>query len=150
LPLLTAADCQDEVEYERFNASDDALSVVIGAEALDAELVELHSTTGANRVGEAGIEPGGGPAGTIHLVSVHVDADYADRVDRVSIEMDSGDLGTRTFDLVQDSADEGLYLLEIQSVGDDGESRTDTLNVQLWDQVGLADEPTDDSGAAAR
>lgn len=135
--LLFGCDPDEEVTYEQFNAPDDALSVEVGAASeLDESSIELHSSTGAVVVGTATVDPGGGPSGTVHTVTVEVYDDYQHIVDRASVRTDSGDRGVDEYDMTGDSADEGYYVLELTSVAGDGETRTDTLTIRLWDVEG--------------
>lgn len=130
--LLLGADCSSTEEVrERFN-QDDSFEVSIGQEVLPALEAPLSSTTGSIEVGMASLDPGGGPAGTLHTLEVWIDAEYAGEVDAASVVIDSGDRGERTLELVPDSADERLYWIELQSVGDLDETRTDVFNVQIW------------------
>lgn len=140
--MLGAADCSStEQELSRFN-QEDSFDVAIGGEILPVADVALFSSTGSVEVGSATLEPGGGPPGTLHTLEVWVDADYADQVDAASVQIDSGERGSRTLDLVPDSADERLYWLELQSVGNEGEIRTDTFTIQLWDELSEDDGST--------
>lgn len=130
--LLLGADCSSTEEVrERFN-QEDRFDVPVGGELLPNNEVTLSSTTGSIEVGLATLEPGGGPPGTLHTLEVWVGVDYAGEVDAASVVIDSGERGERTLELVADSADERLYWIELQSVGDEGETRTDVFNIQLW------------------
>lgn len=148
LPLLAVlASCDDagEVVRTRFNATDDVILVDVGVDQeLDARAIELHSNTGSALVGEASITPGGGPTGAIHEIVVLVSADYDDLVDAVSVQVDSGARGVEEFDLTADLAVEGLYRTELRSVAPLGESRTDRIEVRLWEE-----SLETDSGAAS-
>lgn len=133
---LFACNKDEEVSYEQFNASDDTLDVEVGvAELLDAVSIDLHSTTGQVVIGTASVDPGGGPIGTEHTVSVEIADDYENKVDRCSVRTDSGDRGKDEFDMDPDSADEGFYSLSLVSVGESDEQRTDTLTIRVWDIV---------------
>jgi hypothetical protein len=130
--LLLGADCSSTEEVrERFN-QDDSFEVSVGEETLPASQATLSSTTGSVEVGVVTLEPGGGPPGTLHTLEVWVDAEYAGEVDAAIVVIDSGERGERNLELVADSADERLYWIELQSVGDDDETRTDVFNIQLW------------------
>lgn len=144
LLALTAAvalvGCTDEVEFERFNAEDDELSVEVGvSDAGPALRIDLHSNTGAVVVGAAEVTPGSGPSGTEHTLVVEVLDEFEFQVDRASVTVSSGDRGTAEFDLVPDSADEGIFVISLFSFADEGETRSDTLNIGLWDVVGDED-----------
>lgn len=125
----------DEEEWSRFNAATDVLEVQVGAEIGDPTTIELHSTTGSNVVGEATITPGSGPVGTDHELTVMVAPGYEDAVERVSVQTDAGDRGIEVHELVQDSAEHGLWWRILTSVGETDETRTDTLEIQLWEPV---------------
>jgi len=136
LPALSACGGDEEVAYEQFNSRDDTVEIQVGVEEeLDDLLIDLHSNTGEVIVGEADVSPGGGPSGTIHEIVVRVDDAFEEIVDRVSVRTSSGARGDDEYDLEPDFADEGFYKLELQSVADEGEVRTDTLTIRLWDVV---------------
>ena len=71
-----------------------------------------------------------------------IDDRYEDLVQQVSVLIDSGDRGEEAFDFIADSADEGLYMLDIVSVGDADESREDKLYIRLM-QVDTAIDSSD-------
>lgn len=148
--LICACGDTDEDTWVLWNDTDqDVLEVQVGATELgDAASIELHSSTGALVVGTAGVDPAAGPSGTLHTFTVQVDPTYADQVDRVSVRIDSGERGVDEYDLRQDSADEGLYVLELQSYAGEGEQRTDTVTVRLWDLSDDTDTPPVDDTAA--
>ena len=129
---LLACEQSEEVDYSQFNLTEDQIIVSIGGETTaDADTI-LHSSTGIVEVGSATLSPGGGPIGTTHNLTVIVSDEYEDLVSRVSVKIDSGDRGEEEFELVSDSADEGLHMLDIVSVGDEGELRDDILYIRLW------------------
>jgi hypothetical protein len=141
LLLLLACKEEEKIEYDRFNASADALGLEVGApEVLDPVAVDLHSSTGEIVVGYAEVDPGGGPIGTEHDMVVVVYDDYQDDVDRVSVRIESPDRGEDEYDLIQDSADEGYYKIRLESQGAEGEQRTDTLTFRLWSATVVATE----------
>lgn len=142
--LAGCGDGEEDSLYEQFNSDNDVLEVEVGVdEELDARSIELFSTTGEISVGQATVTPGGVAAGGIIRLVVVVDDEYEHIVDRVSVRVSSGDRGEDEYDLQADSADEGLYVRELQAVADDGEQRTDTFTVRLWDLSG------DDDGEGA-
>lgn len=149
LPLL-AIDCSDpEPEYEQLNGSD-TLSIEVGvAEALDLVETELSSNTGTLVVGTASADPGGGPAGTTHTVVVVVEDDFANQVDRVRVSTKSDGRANETFDLAQDAFDEAVWAVEIISFAEGDEVRTDTLSIELLDEVGDTDPSVPGSGDTA-
>lgn len=147
--LILACGEEDTVEYEQLNSADDVLEIQVGlAEESAALTVDLNSNTGTFVVGTATIEPGGGPVGTVHTLTVVLtQSDLIDRVDRVSVFTDSQGRPNEEFDLVTDSADEAFFQKELVSVGGDDEQRTDLLFLRVWDIVGDDDGPaTTDTG----
>ena len=61
--------------------------------------------------------------------------EYENLVDRVTVVTDSPDRGIDEYSMVQDSADEGYYKLSLQSTGEQGEERIDTLTFRLYEFV---------------
>ena len=147
--VLVAACNRDEgTAWAQINATDDRLSIEVGVdERLDPVGVPLRSSTGEVEIGYAEVRPGGGPIGTLHEIVVVVDDPHQDLVERSSVRADSGERGTDEFDLVRDSADEGYYKITLESVGAEGEVRTDALTIRLWQAV-AAEEATDAVDAA--
>jgi hypothetical protein len=141
LPFLFAMSCEDDGggTYVQFNHTDDSLEIVIGDELTEdqtaAKTIDLTSSTGDNVIGQATVDPGGGPCGTEHTIIVVVSDEYEDQVDRVTVVTDSAERGTDEYDLDQDSADEGYYKLSLQSTGEPGEDRKDTLTFKVYELV---------------
>ncbi len=130
---LVACDEENEPSWERYNADGDEVSIAVGvAELQPAVTTLLHSSTGEVEIGEASVDPGGGPIGTLHTVLVTVYEEYSPGVGRVSVRTDSGDREVDEFDLDADSTGTGIYKAELRSVGEDGESREDSLSFRLW------------------
>jgi len=141
LVLLLLACKDEEVTWTQYNATDDAVTVQVGAsELLPSVSTPLRSNTGAVEVGTGTVDPGGGPVGTLHTIRVELDEAYVDAVDRASVRTSSGDRGEDEYDLTADSAGEGLWVYTLESVGEEGEAREDVLTFRLWVQSG------DDSG----
>lgn len=139
--VVACGDKEESADYVQINADDDVLTVEVGAaDALELRSVELRSNTGAVVIGAGEVSPGGGPIGTLHTIAVRVDAEYAELVDRATVRVNSGDRGEDEYTLTQDFADEGLYVLELKSVGAVGEEREDVLTLRLWD---LTTDPED-------
>lgn len=123
----------DEVTWTQYNASDNAVTIEVGAaEELDPVSVELTSNTGAVALGTGSVSPGGGPVGTLHTITVEVSEDYASDIGRVSARLDSGERGVDEYDLDADATGEGYWVLELTSVGSVDEVRADTLTFRLW------------------
>jgi hypothetical protein len=143
LAVLLACTESDEVTYAQFNAETDQISIQVGSgEVLDATSVSLYSTTGTVEIGTATADPGGGPIGTEHTLTVEVYDDWENDVSRVSVRTDSGDRGEDEYDLEADSADEGLFQIVLVSVGDEGESREDTFTIRVWENDSTDTEDT--------
>lgn len=142
--FLAGFSCSDdETVWKAFNADSDVITVeVTASEVGDPVTAELRSTTGATIIGSATVDPGSGPVGTVHQVTVDVLDDFVDRVGRVEVIADSGDRGARTFSLLQDSADAGLWVVDVVSDGAEGEVRSDTFTFALFEEV-PASEDTD-------
>ena len=137
--------CGDEEDsnYTQFNALDDAISVEVGTTELGTEqIIELHSSTGQVVIGSATLSPGSGPVGTEHQLVVIVDNTWEAQVGQVRLEVDSGERGLEDFILNRDSADPGYHIIDIVSVGEENETRTDTFTIQL-----MSDEETTSTSA---
>lgn len=133
--LLLGCASEEETVWEQYNSGGESVDVQVGtADVLNPVQVPLTSSTGAVEIGVATVTPGGGPIGTLHDVLVEVYADYDSDVDRVSVRTSSGERGEDEYDLVQDSAGDGFWLLQIESVGEEGEQRTDTFELRLWQE----------------
>ena len=126
--------CEEQVEdSSQFNASGETLSVSVGVdEVLPGIECTLHSTTGLIEIGTASISPGGGPIGTEHEIQVEVFDDWENSVSSVMVKTESGSRGSLEYMLIPDSADPGLYMLTLESVGDIGEIREDVFTFNLW------------------
>jgi len=143
LALLFACVEDEEVTYAQYNGDDESVSVDVGADTryvLDEDGVEvpetvsvsLMSSTGAVEVGTGTVSPSAGPIGTVHAVMVEISSDYAGDVDRVAVRTASDGRGEDQYDLERDSAGEGYWVFELESQGEDGEERTDTLTFLLY------------------
>ena len=132
-----------------FNCEEDFTLIYVGTEEVwtgdmcdGVESIPLRSLScdlpgdpDGNPVGTADITPCGGPIGTEHQIVVRVNTLYKDKVDRVSVRLNSGDRGEDEYDMQPDSADEGLYKITLVSVGSEGELRNDTIHIKLWEQI---------------
>ena len=149
--LLFLASCNkdEEVEYVRFNQDGDVLDIEVTADAELGAAVEvaLLSTTGSVEVGIATVDPGTGPVGTDHDVLVEIDDEWQEVVGLVTLSADAGERGVETYTFRQDSADHGVWVLALTSLGDVGETRTDTLNFELWRAADVDVEVTEDETA---
>jgi hypothetical protein len=140
--VLAAASCDGDTAWVRFNADTDGVDVAVGGVVGEPVDVTLRSTTGTLVVGEASVSPGSGPVGTVHQVVVRVDDAYTDRVGRVSVTADAGERGERTFLLVHDSADVGLWIVDVASAGQPDEIRTDHFSIALFEEVPVEETDT--------
>lgn len=134
--LLSLAGCkseEDDFPFIRFNADDDHLVVCVGdgAGCTPVGTTDLLSTNGSTVVGTATVDPESGPVGTVHRIEIDVDDEWSEIVQLAQVELD-GDRGTQSWDMQQDSADHGNWVIEVESLGDDGESREDRVDVLLW------------------
>jgi hypothetical protein len=137
---LAACDKAESPVATRFNSDDRVEVAVTAAPELGAAVVApLRSTTGAIVIGEATVDPGSGPVGTVHDVFVVVDGPYVDSVGSVDLVADSGARGVETIPMIQDSADHALWWRAVVSVGDVGEERVDTFGFELWRAEGATD-----------
>lgn len=138
LLLTVFLGCEEETDptYELFNASDASVEIEVGAEALlPATSLTLMSNTESVEVGAATVDPGGGPIGTFHTVRVEVMDDYVSAVDKVQIQTSSPGRGEDTYSLTRDSTGQGIWVFELESVGAEGEARTDTFTFRLLTEV---------------
>jgi len=153
----------DEIEWIRFNADGDVLVVDIGGESpvaqnegcadepsLCDDVVALDGTAGAdadigcicmssslraNDVGTATVDPTHGDVGTRHTVRVEVLDAFEDIVQRVTVYTD-GQRGDEEIELLQDSADPGSWAVELKSLGEADEVRTDRFEIRLYEPDG--------------
>ena len=133
LSFLLGCDTSAEIEFALFNSANDILNIPVGVEEpLPTIEQELFSTTGAVSIGNITVEPGGGPIGTKHTIIVLVDDDFEQKISRATLKLSSDERGEESYTMNIDSADEGLYMLELISVGSEGEQREDQLQVLLW------------------
>lgn len=138
VPLLSisAFDCAGGgMDLVRFNNESDEIRVEVttSSDTGDSVTADLMSTTGAIVVGVVTVEPGSGPVGTLHTVTIDIDDEYEDIVVRASLSIDAGVRGLDDFLLTRDSADDGLWRLELESSGVEGEERTDVFAVELFE-----------------
>ncbi len=119
---LGACNKEEDTVWVQFNADDDTLGVDITASEDLGEAREgaVTSTSGTVELGYAIVTPGSGPVG----------------------RGDAGARGVDEYDLQRDSADHGHWWIELTSVGSEGEERTDTLTVRLWEEVLEGDVPS--------
>lgn len=144
--VLMCAGCaqEDAFAWIRFNGEGDALEVAITTSPAGEGVVtrDLLSTTGSAIIGAATCAPCDGPVGTVHHLQVDLDRAHEDRVGRVDVRVVSPERGEGVFELVQDSAQLWRWVLDLSTLGVDGEARTDTLTFELYELVEV--EPEDD------
>jgi hypothetical protein len=151
---------KDEIDWVPFNAAHQTIEVdvlPVGSPVGDQVSIDLLSNLGETKVGTATVDPGSGPVGTSHELTVRVLPDYVDLVGRASVEVKSeavSDLNgdgkddsreNDGYDLRQDSADPGLYAITLESLGADDEQRKDEFTVRLWTPKDL--QTTETTGA---
>jgi hypothetical protein len=95
-------------------------------------------------VGDVWIDPGTGPVGTEHQITLSIAEEFEERVTVARIEV-SSDRGEHTYDMVQDSAEGWRWVLSLTSLGVEGEVRTDSLRFRLFEVV-PAEEATGGGG----
>ena len=145
--LLALFACTEEEAPTYTQYNDDADSVIVdvgvetrmvtdddGSTVVETVSTPLTSSTGALEVGTATVSPSAGPIGTTHTLLVEVGADYSPDVDKVTVVTDSGDRGLDEYELEKDSAGDGVWFLEIESIGAEGEVREDTLTFVLYQE----------------
>jgi len=151
---------KDAIDWVPFNAPHQTIEVDVLAEGSptgDPVSIDLLSNLAQTLVGTATVDPGSGPVGTSHVLTVRVLADYVDLVGRASVEVNSqavsdldgdGKDDSREndgYDLRQDSADPGLYAITLESLGETGEQRKDEFVVHLWTPKDLQTTDTTDA-----
>jgi hypothetical protein len=152
-PAVLAACGEDEITWVQFNADDQVLEVEVlpvGEPAGEPVSLALLSNLGRTEVGVAAVDPGSGPVGTDHLVTVDVYDAFEEEVLRVTVfilteavsDLDGdGEPDSRSeeeHELRQDSADLGAWALEFKSLGADDERRTDQFTFFLWQPEDIA------------
>ena len=151
--LLGACD-SGEITWVQFNADDQVLEVEVlpvGEPAGEPVSLALLSNLGRTEVGVAAVDPGSGPVGTEHLVTVDVYDAFEIDVLRVTVfitaepvsDLDGdGDNDSRSedeYELQQDSADIGAWAMSFKSLGEDNERRTDSFTFFLWQPEEIVD-----------
>lgn len=117
-----------------YNGTEDIVSVSVGGDVVGDDIsIDLTSTTGATVLGTGTVSPGAGPVGTEHLLTVALESAYAGDVGRVSVEAESV-RGVTTHEFVQDSADTGLWVVSVTSLGISDEIREDRFRFVLWQE----------------
>jgi len=127
--------CEETPEDpNQFNAQEESLTILVGISSLeDDQTRSLNSTTGVVEVATAQISPGGGPSGTIHQIQVEILEEYEEKIQEVRVDINSGDRGNLQYTLINDSAQSNLYVLELESIAQEGEEREDIFTFSLWD-----------------
>jgi hypothetical protein len=141
LPVVWAllngcSSAEDDFPYVQFNALNEALTICIGDDpaCTPTPSLALQSTNGSTEVGTATVDPPSGPVGTVHQIEVDVLDAWQETVALVQVTV-TGERGEQSWDLRQDSADHGNWLVEIESLGDPQESREDTATLLLWEWI---------------
>jgi hypothetical protein len=138
LCLFVACSSTEEVEWTQFNGTDDSLTVEVGADVRgEGASVPLTSSTGAVDVGEGSVDAAAVSLGDIVTLRVQIFEPWYAEVERVSVRADSGERGEDEEDFERDSAGVGFWELQLEAVGDAGETRTDTFTFRLWTAVSV-------------
>jgi hypothetical protein len=142
LALTACKGKEDDFPFIAFNGDSDVLTICVGDGSCEpVSAIDLHSTNDSTVVGAASVDPASGPVGTIHRIAVEIDEEWNETVQLVQVVMD-GDRGEQTWDLSQDSADHGNWVVDVESLGDPGESRADTATILLWQPAESTTTPT--------
>lgn len=149
--LLLTGCKKDDTVLVPFNAEDDLVEVHVGVDAIDDDpacdpgvaCTDLHSLVEGAVIGTVSVDPAAGPVGTVHRLLAVVGDEWEDRIDRVSVFVDSK-RGTGEFDLERDRANPGAWGLELESLGTRNEVRVDTWTVFLWEGVSKDDATTEE------
>lgn len=146
---LSLFSCEEtEEDPNQFNAQDESLEILVGiSDIQDDASKTLYSTTGLVDIATATISPGGGPIGTYHQIQVLIFEEYMEEVQEVRIDIETGVRGTQQYTLTPDSAQPSLYVLELESVGNEEEERTDVFYFSLWDFPDQQTEETTDGSS---
>lgn len=164
LLLVSVALCiggckKDEITWVPFNAEGQTLVVDVlpSGSSIGAPVeIELLSSLGRTVIGVGAVDPGSGPVGTSHLVTVDVLDEFEALVGRATVEVDTeavSDLdgdgdedarGAGEYEMRRDSADPGAFAITMQSLGADDESREDRFTLHVWEPEQL--EPTVEDG----
>jgi hypothetical protein len=135
--------CKDNSvdEWVRFNAEDRVYVEVTAELELGLPIAgELLSTTETTVLGAIYVDPGSGPVGTDHEISVSIDEKHKEMVDRVTVVADAGERGQDEYELRQDSVDHGFWMVTLTSIGESGEVRTDAFEIALWEAANVSEE----------
>ncbi len=152
--LSALAGCnKDDTVLVPFNAEDDFVEVHVGVDTVDDDpacdpglaCTELHSLVEGAVIGSVTVDPAAGMVGTIHQLLAVVGDEWEDRIDRVSVQVDSN-RGVGEFELERDRANPGAWGLELESLGSNSEVRVDTWTVLLWEGVPKDEATTSDEG----
>ena len=127
--------CTSEEDWSRFGQAAE-VRVDVGIEEVTA-VAAIGAVVGevarAEAIAEVEVFPSGGPVGTVHALSVHVEEEFETTVQRVQVRVDAGRYGVDTFDLRQDPAFVGEWGMDLESLGVQGEkARKDTFRITLW------------------
>ncbi len=133
--LAGACNGDDELVVQPFNNASDSISIEVApGEPGDPVTVDLTSNTGQVTIGSATVDPGRAPVGTDHTLVVQVFDDWEERIALATITSE-GERGTEEYELRQDAADPGFFDLTLTSLGAEGESRTDTWRITLFEPI---------------
>ena len=127
--------CTAEEDWARFGEAAE-VKVDVGVDEATAVAVTDEVVGEVAReevIAQVEVFPSGGPVGTVHALSVHVEEDFETTVQRVQVRVDAGSYGVDSFDLRQDPAFVGEWGMDLESLGVQGErARKDTFRITLW------------------
>lgn len=132
---LVGCDSDGDVTWRQFNGAEDEVEIEVApGEASGVATFDLTSNTGVVVVGQATVTPATGPVGTQHTLVVVVDEEWGERIGRATINS-VGERGEESYDLLQDTAEPGVFELVLTSLGEVDESRVDTWRLDLWEPI---------------
>ncbi|MFT4627235.1 MAG: hypothetical protein ACI8PZ_005916 [Myxococcota bacterium] len=134
---------KDEIIWDRVNGTDDTLMVIVTPEGVLGDAIAIDLTPVLNRsntLGTATVDPGSGPVGTEHELTVELSEDVEELVQRVTVKVSAQGRGSEEWELRRDPAFIGTWGISVESLGAPDEGRReDSFNVRLW-------TPLDDPG----
>lgn len=144
---------KDDTVLVAFNDESDFVEVHVGVESVEDDpdcdpgiaCGELHSLIEGAVIGTVTVDPAAGLVGTEHRLLAVVGDEWEDRIDRVSVRVES-DRGLGEFELERDRANPGAWGLRLESLGTKDEVRVDTWSVLLWEGVPKDEADTTEGG----
>ena len=128
-----------EPDYESVNDADNCIEVQIrpGEASVDSAVIDVSDQNGARTVGTLTVTPGAGPVNTLHVFVLELsEPGFAAEVDRAVLTTDNnfadrtdGGIGLSDFVMQTVPGSDGGFDAELDSGGEEGETRTDTFCV---------------------